>query len=241
MVEDDVNFGVVLKSYLELSDFEVDLVNDGAKAVAAFKKGDYQICILDVMLPNVDGFSIAKEIKRLDKDIPLVFLTAKTLKEDILKGFKLGADDYITKPFDAEVLLYKIRAILSRQAGRQAGRQEGDDRTVFPIGHFTFDSAKRTVSLDDFEAKLSPKEAQLLRMLCVNMNGITPRDEALRAIWGDDNYFTTRSMDVFVSKLRKHLRADPRVKIENIHGSGFVLRVDQLRPGEEEAGQGPSK
>lgn len=222
MVEDDQNFGAVMKSYLQIHDFDVDWINDGAIAVDEFKRNHYDICILDIMLPNKDGFTIAEEIRSINKEIPLIFLTAKTLKKDILQGFELGADDYITKPFDSEVLLCKINAILKRNKDQQTGNP---DQMQFSIGKFSFDADNRTVVFEKISVKLSPKESELLRLLCVYMNKVLPRDLALRTIWGDPNYFTTRSMDVFISKLRKILSKDPDIEIINIHGSGYRLNV----------------
>lgn len=220
LVEDDLSFGAVLKSYLELSDFEVNWVDDGKFAAEKFRNGNYHICILDVMLPNVDGFTIGKEIRKTDKKIPMVFLTAKTLKEDILRGYNLGADDYITKPFDTEVLLCKIRAILKREFPKA-----GIEEFRFVIGSYEFDSTLRQISRGDEKQKLSPKESDLLKLLCQNMNELLPRETALRKIWGEDGYFTARSMDVFITKLRKYLSGDPNIEIKNIHGSGFLLEV----------------
>ncbi|MGC8864182.1 MAG: response regulator transcription factor [Bacteroidales bacterium] len=221
LVEDDLNFGAILKSYLELNDYQVTWVDEGKAAIDIFMKGTFDICILDVMLPHVDGFSIGREIRRLQPGLPLIFLTAKTLKADVLEGFKIGADDYITKPFDSEVLLYKMQAILKRHG--QAGKKE--EPREFQIGKYRFDAFLRIISLGDESRKISPKEAELLKMLCQNMNDVVPRDLALKTIWGDDNYFTTRSMDVFITKLRKYLSQDPDVEIENIHGTGYRLLV----------------
>jgi len=220
LVEDDLSFGAVLKSYLELNDFEVTWVDDGKFAAEKFRNGNYHICILDVMLPNVDGFTIGREIRKTAKQIPMVFLTAKTLKEDILRGYNLGADDYITKPFDTEVLLCKIRAILKRESP-----QNEKNEVLFTIGSYEFDSALRQISRDNKKQKLSPKEADLLKLLCQNMNELLPRETALRKIWGEDGYFTARSMDVFVTKLRKYLKKDNNIEIVNIHGNGFQLLV----------------
>ncbi len=219
LVEDDLNFGSVLKAYLEMNDFNVILVNDGAHAIEQFRIQKFDLCILDVMLPNVDGFTIAKDMKKINPNIPLIFLTAKTLKADVLQGYKTGADDYITKPFDSEVLLYKIRAILNRKRGVTQ-----DDTTEFSIGNCQFDYKKRLIVCNSKEQKLSPKESELLKMLCENKNEVTPRDLVLKKIWGDDNYFTTRSMDVFITKLRKYLRHDSSIEIVNIHGSGYILK-----------------
>ncbi|WP_319479685.1 response regulator transcription factor [uncultured Draconibacterium sp.] len=221
LVEDDLSFGAVLKSYLELNDYEVTWVDDGKYAVDKFKAGSFQICILDVMLPNIDGFTIGKEIRKLDKEIPMVFLTAKTLKEDILKGYNVGADDYITKPFDTEVLLCKIQAIIKRQS-----TQPITEEFLFTIGTYEFDSKLRVIVRDGEKQKLSPKEADLLKLLCQNKNELLSRETALRKIWGEDGYFTARSMDVFITKLRKYLKDDPNIEIKNIHGSGFLLEVN---------------
>ena len=220
LVEDDLSFGSVMKSYLELNDYQVTWVDDGKYALSKFRAGKYQICILDVMLPNIDGFTIGSEIRSIDKDIPMIFLTAKNLKEDILKGYQLGADDYITKPFDSEVLLCKISAIIKRQSTGPV-REE----VIFSIGSYQFDSKLRQITRENQVQKLSPKEADLLKLLCQNRNELVPREMALRKIWGDDGYFTARSMDVFVTKLRKFLSDDPAVEIRNIHGSGFMLEV----------------
>ncbi len=220
LVEDDLSFGAVLKSYLELNDYEVTWVDDGKYAVDKFKAGSFQICILDVMLPHIDGFTIGSEIRKLDKEIPMVFLTAKTLKEDILKGYNVGADDYITKPFDTEVLLCKIQAIIKRQL-----TQPVIDEFLFSIGSYEFDSKLRVIVRDGDKQKLSPKEADLLKLLCQNKNELLSRETALRKIWGEDGYFTARSMDVFITKLRKYLKGDPNIEIKNIHGSGFFLEI----------------
>lgn len=220
LVEDDLSFGSVLKSYLEIYDFKVTWVDDGKYAFDRFRTGNFSICILDVMLPHVDGFTIATEIRKINKDIPMVFLTAKALKEDILRGYNVGADDYITKPFDTDVLLAKILAIIKRQT-----LQPLDNRDIFTIGEYQFDSKLRILLRNAVKQKLSPKEADLLKMLCQSENELLPRETALRKIWGDDGYFTARSMDVFVTKLRKFLAEDPKIEIKNIHGSGFLLEI----------------
>ncbi|NOR73766.1 MAG: response regulator [Draconibacterium sp.] len=220
LVEDDLSFGAVLKSYLEINEYNVTWIDDGKFAVDKFRSGNYQICILDVMLPNVDGFTIGAEIRKIDKDIPMVFLTAKTLKEDILKGYNVGADDYITKPFDTEVLLCKIEAIIKRQSS-QPIKNEG----IFTIGTYVFDYKLRFISREGVKQKLSPKESDLLKLLCQNKNELLQRETALRKIWGEDGYFTARSMDVFITKLRKYLASDSNIEIKNIHGSGFLLEV----------------
>jgi DNA-binding response OmpR family regulator len=219
LVEDDENFGSVLKSYLEMNDFNVLWVKDGASAIAKFNSEKFDFCILDIMLPNIDGFTIAKKIKQLNPDIPTIFLTAKTLKEDVLEGYKIGADDYVTKPFDSEVLLYKIKAIIKRNS------EQIDNSHNFSIGKYTFDSELRTLGINDDSVKLSPKENELLKMLCLHENKILDRDKALNKIWGEDGYFTARSMDVYITKLRKYLKNDPNIEIENVHGSGFIFKI----------------
>lgn len=220
LVEDDLSFGAVLKSYLEINDFEVDWVDDGKHAVNKFRNSNFDICILDVMLPNVDGFTIAAEIRAISPSVPILFLTAKNLRDDILKGYKTGADDYITKPFDTEVLIFKLKAILKRKSGQPQNESE-----FFQIGNYLFDYKLRTIEHENRKQKLSPKEAELLKMLCENQNELLPRETALKKIWGDDGYFTTRSMDVYLTKLRKIFTNEPTVEIRNIHGSGFMLEI----------------
>ena len=209
-----------MKSYLELNDYTAVLRTDGKQGLEAVSEDSFDICILDVMMPEMDGFTLAREIKKLHPDLPFIFLTAKSLKSDMLEGFKTGADDYITKPFDSEVLLYKLKAILKRHA------QQAEDESKlidFQVGKFTFSYTLRTLTLGDHIQSLSPKEAKLLRMLCETRDGILLRKEALDKIWGDDNYFNGRSMDVFLARLRKYLKKDPSVEIINIHGNGFRL------------------
>ncbi|MCK5079424.1 MAG: response regulator transcription factor [Bacteroidales bacterium] len=222
MVEDDKNFGAVMRSYLNIHDFDVEWVDDGALALQAFENQSFDLCILDVMLPHVDGFTIAAGIRKKDEHIPIIFLTAKTLKKDILEGFRIGADDYITKPFDSEVLLMKIKAILKRNSMFNSN----SDRDEFQVGKYLFNASLRTISYGAGEQKLSPKESELLRMLCIHMNKVLPREEALNSIWGEDSYFTTRSMDVFMSKLRKYLKDDPTVEIGTVHGRGYILKSE---------------
>jgi DNA-binding response OmpR family regulator len=232
LVEDDQNFGDVLRSYLEMHDYEVTLAQDGEAGLESFKKGTFDLCIFDVMMPKKDGFTLAKEVRELNKEIPIVFLTAKTMKEDVLKGFKIGADDYISKPFNSEELLLRIQAIMKRSSGKLDPAEEIRE---FTIGDYHFNYPLRILSYMpngevDSKDKLSPKEAQLLKMFCIKVNDILPRSEALTKIWGEDNYFTARSMDVFVTKLRKYLKKDTNLEIVNIHGNGFQL---QVRTGEE--------
>jgi len=223
LVEDDLSFGAVLKSYLEINDFEVDWVDDGQHALPRFHKASFDICILDVMLPNVDGFTIGAEIRKINSAVPILFLTAKNLRDDVLKGYRIGADDYITKPFDTEVLIFKLKAILKRQSGGVV--KEPD---FYQIGSYLFDFKLRTIEHERIKQKLSPKEAELLKMLCDNQNELLPRETALRQIWGDDGYFTARSMDVYLTKLRKLFAEDSSVEIRNIHGSGFMLEIKSL-------------
>ncbi len=227
LVEDDQNFGDVLRSYLEMHDYEVTLATDGAQGLESYKKGEFDLCIFDVMMPKMDGFTLAREIREQDQDMPIIFLTAKTMKNDVLEGFKIGADDYITKPFNSEELLYRIQAILKRSQAKADPREEIKD---FDIGKYHFNYPLRILTYDpegpeEEKNKLSPKEAQLLRMFAIYINDILPRSEALNKIWGEDNYFTARSMDVFVTKLRKYLKKDENIEIVNIHGNGFQLLV----------------
>ncbi len=225
IVEDDFNFGSILKDYLMLNDYAVVLAKNGIEGFEKFQKDTYDMCILDVMMPYKDGFSLAKEIREKDENIPLIFLTAKTLKEDVLKGFKIGADDYITKPFDSDVLLAKIKAILNRKNFFNIPESENHE---FVIGKFIFNSKLRFLNFDESEpVKLSPKENQLLKLLVLNINDLLTREMALNKIWRDDNYFTSRSMDVYIAKLRKYLRKDENVEILNIHGEGFRLVVSE--------------
>jgi len=225
LVEDDLNFGSVMKSYLELNDFNVDWVSDGKDAVATFSKGFYELCVLDVMLPHVDGFTIGAAIKKLKPGIPIIFLTAKTLKEDMIKGFSVGADDYITKPFDSDVLMLKIKAILKRN---QFTNPDGELDEFIKIGVFTYDIKKRIlVGTNLPEQHLSPKEGELLKYLALYKNKVLDRDFALDKIWGEKGYFTARSMDVYITKLRKFIKDDPSLEIINIHGSGYILKENE--------------
>jgi len=223
LVEDDPNFGSILKEYLMINGYEVTLAKNGIEGFEKFKKEDFDLCLLDVMMPYKDGFTLAKEIREKNESIPLIFLTAKTMKEDVLKGFKIGADDYLAKPFDSEVLLAKIKSILSR---RVVSVSTESDEMEFSIGNFNLNSKLRLLSFKNGEpTKLSPKESQLLRLLALHMNDLLPREKALNKIWRDDNYFTSRSMDVYIAKLRKYLKQDSKVEILNIHGEGFRLVV----------------
>lgn len=229
LVEDDQNFGDVLRSYLEMHDYQVNLATDGVAGLESYKSGTYDLCIFDVMMPKKDGFTLAREIREMDTKMPIIFLTAKTMKDDVLQGFKIGADDYISKPFNSEELLYRIQAILKRSQAK--GGEAKEEEKEFEIGRYHFNFPLRILTLRDDngeevdKSKLSPKEAQLLRMFCTHLNDILPRSEALTQIWGEDNYFTARSMDVFVTKLRKYLKSDSNIEIVNIHGNGFQLLV----------------
>jgi len=223
IVEDDSNFGNILKDYLMLNDYQVVLAKNGIEGMEKFLKDSFDLCILDVMMPFKDGFSLGKEIREQNENIPLFFLSAKTLKEDVLRGFKIGADDYLSKPFDSEVLLAKIKAILNRKNFVSIPDSENYE---FTIGKFRFNSKLRFLNFEEEEPiKLSPKENQLLRLLVIHINDLLPREIALNKIWRDDNYFTSRSMDVYIAKLRKYLKLDPNVEILNIHGEGFRLIV----------------
>ena len=224
LVEDDSNFGRILKEYLSINKYNVDLASNGIEGYEKFTRSEYDLCILDVMMPYKDGFTLAKEIREKNDQIPIIFLTAKTLKEDVLKGYKIGADDYLTKPFDSEILLAKIKSLFSRK-----NLLKSDNSTVyeFNFGKFNFNSKLRMLNHgSDEPIKLSPKENELLKMLVLNLNDLLPSDIALNKIWRDDNYFTSRSMDVYIAKLRKYLETDNKIKIINIHGEGFRLTVD---------------
>lgn len=221
LVEDDPNFGTVLKDYLSLNDYKVTLAKDGLEGLIMFKNDDFDLCILDVMMPRKDGFSLAKDIRATNSEVPIIFLTARTMKEDVLKGYQSGGDDYLNKPFDSEVLLYKIKAILQRKETEQTIEE---DVFEYKIGKFDFNSKLRHLSFDGGEIqKLSPKESKLLKLMATHKNDLMPRELALTKIWRDDNYFTSRSMDVYIAKLRKYLKPDPNVEILNIHGEGFRL------------------
>ncbi len=223
LVEDDQNFGAILKDYLTLNDFEVTLAKNGMEGFEKFKKDTYDLCILDVMMPYKDGYTLAKEIREKNKEVPIIFLTAKSMKEDVLKGYKVGADDYLNKPFDSEVLLMKIKAIIQRKA---SDVKTDHVKFEFEIGNFHLNSKLRFLTFkNDEPIKLSPKENELLKMLAVFENDLMPRELALTKIWRDDNYFTSRSMDVYIAKLRKYLKPDEDVEILNIHGEGFRLVI----------------
>lgn len=222
LAEDDPNLGELLKDYLELKGkYEVELCQDGDQAVDAFRKNTFDLCILDVMMPKKDGFTVGKEIRKMDDTIPIIFATAKGMMEDKTQAFELGGDDYITKPFRVEELLLRIQALLKR-ANKDKEEELADK---FEIGGYFFDYTSQTITYKGQQQKLSTKEAELLRLLCLKKNDVLTREEALVKIWHDDNYFTGRSMDVFLSKLRKYLKEDPNVEIVNVHGKGYKLLV----------------
>ncbi len=223
LVEDDPNFGTVLKDYLIMNDYDVVHAKNGMEGFEKFKKDDYDMCILDVMMPYKDGFTLAKEIRDKNAEVPIIFLTAKAMKEDVLKGYKVGADDYLNKPFDSEVLLMKIQAIMQRKSTESVADSK---QFEFTIGGFHLNSKLRFLTFGEEDPiKLSPKENELLRLLALHLNDLMPRELALTKIWRDDNYFTSRSMDVYIAKLRKYLKKDEKVEILNIHGEGFRLVV----------------
>ncbi len=221
LVEDDPNLGMLLSEFLKAKGYECTLKTDGQEGYETFVKGNFDFLILDVMMPVKDGFTLAKEIREIDKEIPILFLTAKALKEDTLKGFNVGADDYMTKPFSMDELLARINAILRRVSKDEA------DNGIYTVGDFIFDYNTRKLKYQDEEIKLTTKENELLRLLVKNKNGVLERNAALKAVWGDDNYFNGRSMDVYIAKLRKHLKKDDKIEIVNVHGKGFKLLVKE--------------
>ncbi len=222
LCEDDENLGMLLREYLQAKGYDTDLLPDGEAGYKAFMKNTYDVCVFDVMMPKKDGFTLAQEIRAINTDVPILFLTAKNLKEDILEGFKIGGDDYITKPFSMEELLFRIEAILRRIKGKKV-----KEKIVYKIGKFIFDSQKQTLSLGNDSTKLTTKESELLTLLCANANDILERNYTLKTIWIDDNYFNARSMDVYITKLRKLLKDDDSVQIINIHGKGYKLIIPE--------------
>ncbi|MES2593104.1 MAG: response regulator transcription factor [Bacteroidota bacterium] len=220
LVEDDPNLGNLLKEYLEAKDYSTVLAVNGKQGYDVFSKDKFNICILDVMMPIKDGYTLAKEIRAIDANVPIVFLTAKSMKEDTIEGFTAGADDYITKPFSMEELLLRIKAILRRTENKTSINSEQSD---FQIGSYKFDYKHQTLDLKGSQQKLTTKEADLLKLLCLNANEILDRNFALKSIWHDDNYFSGRSMDVYIAKLRKYLKEDSSVELINVHGKGFKL------------------
>ncbi|HPO47889.1 MAG TPA: response regulator transcription factor [Paludibacteraceae bacterium] len=220
LCEDDENLGMLLNEYLQTKGFETELCLDGEAGYKAFTNNSYDFCILDIMMPKKDGFSLAQDIRKLNSNVPILFLTAKTLKEDVLEGFKIGGDDYVTKPFSMEELLYRIEAILRRICVKKSRIT-----SEYKLGKFTFDTQKQLLIIDGKVTKLTTKECELLTMLAQNANNILKRNYALKTIWVEDNYFNARSMDVYITKLRKLLKDDPNVEIINIHGKGYKLII----------------
>ncbi len=222
VVEDDPNLGTILSEYLRAKNFEVTLAKDGEEGFTVFANDQFDLIILDVMMPKKDGFTLAKDIRKIDKHIPIIFLTAKSMKEDTIEGFKSGGDDYMTKPFSMEELLLRIDAILRRSKPADGEREK---LKTYEIGLFNFNPNERMLTWKEGEVKLTSKENQLLKLLVQNKNDVLERTAALKAIWGDDSYYNSRSMDVYITKLRKYLKPDERIEIINVHGKGFRLIV----------------
>ena len=223
LCEDDENLGMLLREYLQSKGFYAELCPDGDAGYKAFVKGKFDICVLDVMMPIKDGFTLAQEIRAVDPEIPIIFLTAKDLNEDILEGFKIGADDYITKSFSMEVLVMRIKTILRRVNGKKI-----KENSLYKIGRFEFNAQKQLLTIDDKQQKLTTKESELLNLLCAHRNEVLLRDYALKTVWTEDTYFNARSMDVYITKLRKLLKADDSIEIINIHGKGYNLIAPEV-------------
>ena len=217
LVEDDNNLGTILQDYLRVKGFETELYRDGTEGLAAFRRGGYDLCLLDVMMPKMDGFELAREIRQVNTQLPIIFLTAKSMKEDTIEGLKLGADDYLTKPFSMEELLLRIQAVLRRT------QPATPERSAYTFGSFTYDYEQRLLTHGDETHKLTSKEAELLKVLAQHINQTVDRTKALKMIWKDDSYFNARSMDVYIAKLRKYLKPDDRVQILTVHGQGFKM------------------
>jgi len=226
LVEDDHNLSLVLQDYLEMMGYEIVSCEDGEDGLNFFKNGLFDLCIFDIMMPKKDGFSLAEDIRKIDFDIPIIFLTAKSFKEDRIKGFQVGCDDYVTKPFSTEELNYRIKAILKRTSLIKP-QKISEDQTVFTFGNFTFDSVNMILTSPGQDQQLTRKESELLKVLCQHRNLLLTREVALKTVWGDDDYFIGRSMDVFITKLRKYLKNDPRVFINNVHGTGYKFVVEE--------------
>lgn len=222
LIEDDVNLGFIIQENLELQGFYVELCSDGEEGYKTFLSKNFDLCLIDVMLPKKDGFTVAQEIRKIDQEIPIIFLTAKSLKEDRIHGFKIGADDYITKPFSTEELVLRIQAVLRRS---KKVTSTDSDQNIFKIGTYQFDYNKQTLQINQSEQKLTHKEAELLRLLCLHKNHILDRNVALNLIWKDNSFYNSRSMDVYISKLRKYLSKDEQIEILNVHGKGFKLAI----------------
>ncbi len=222
LAEDDDNLGMLLQEYLNAKGFKTELFPNGEAALKAFKNSSYDLCVLDVMMPLMDGFTLAKEIRIINDKVPIIFLTAKSLKNDVVEGFKIGADDYITKPFSMEELLFRVEAILRRTKGLSI-----QDKTSYSIGKYQFNAETQELILNENVIKLTTKESELLQLLCQNLNGVLDRNYALKKIWLDESYFNARSMDVYITRLRKHLSEDPRIEIMNVHSKGFKLIIHE--------------
>ena len=220
LCEDEESLGMLVREYLQAKGYDAELYLDGEAGYKAFVKGEYDMCLLDVMMPKMDGFTLARELRMINAEVPIMFLTAKNLNDDILEGFKLGADDYLTKPFSMDELVYRMEAILRRVKARNKQMA-----VRYQLGRFVFDTQRQLLTIGEKSTKLTTKESELLTMLCTHMNDVLERDLALKTIWIDDNYFNARSMDVYITKLRKHLKDDPNVEINNVHGKGYRLVV----------------
>ena len=225
-VEDDPNLSLVLQDYLEMVGYQIVSAENGEEGLNAFKSGKFDLCIFDVMMPKKDGFTLAEEIRKIDNNIPVIFLTAKSFKEDRIKGFQVGGDDYITKPFSTEELNYRIKAILRRTYPSKSDKKQ-ENQIIFKLGIFTFDSENMMLISKDKEQHLTRKESELLKVLCLHKNQLLTREVALKSVWGDDDYFIGRSMDVFITKLRKYLKDDLSVSISNVHGTGYKFIVEE--------------
>jgi DNA-binding response OmpR family regulator len=223
LAEDDLNLGILLVDYLETEGFEVKLCKDGDVALKAFGNQHYDICLLDVMMPKVDGFTLAAEIRKSKKDVPIIFITARSLKEDKLKGYGLGADDYITKPFDEEELLWKIKAVIRRVPGTKSDHKP----EIISIGKYAFDFANQCLSIEGKMKRITEKESDILKYLSNRRNKVVKREEMLKELWGENDYFLGRSLDVFITKIRKYLKEDETLSIENVFGVGFIFNVPQ--------------
>lgn len=226
LVEDDPNLSLVLQDFLEMLGYDIVSCTNGEDGLTAFRKGGFNLCIFDVMMPRKDGFSLAVDVRKTDSQVPIIFLTAKSFKEDRIKGFQAGCDDYITKPFSTEELNYRIKAILRRTTFEKQEKHISTE-TLFKFGIFTFDSINMLLISEGNEHHLTRKESELLKILCQNRNQLLTREIALKTVWGDDDYFIGRSMDVFITKLRKYLKDDPRISIANVHGTGFKFIVEE--------------
>lgn len=228
LVEDDPNLSVVVQDYLELLDYDTTVCNDGEEGITEFTKKKYDLVILDVMMPKKDGFAVAEDIRKFDDDTPIIFVTAKSMKEDRIKGFQAGCDDYISKPFNTEELSMRIKAILKRCMMARNGKADSSQK-IFEIGRYVFDFENMLLKLDGIEYTLTRKEGALLKLLCIYKNKLLTREQALKSVWGDDDYFIGRSMDVFITKLRKYLKDDPGISITNVHGTGFKLEIREVK------------